>query len=177
MKNYKVGSNQFKKRTKKDIGAYMIGFLYVMVLMFFLYDLNLILKPTPIEASESQPVAIIVESKQVVVQVATPAATLDPVVTGIQKEIKEVFGKHADKAFLVLSCENSSLNPNAINTAGNSPAGSRDVGVFQINEYWQGVNAKFLLDPSINIRIAHKIFTDNGNSFERWSCARKLGIN
>ena len=94
----------------------------------------------------------------------------------IRGYIKEVFGKDADKAFKVLSCENAKLNPKAVNTAGNVPAGSRDIGVFQINEYWQGVNAKFLFEPKINVMIAHKIFTDNGHSFERWTCGRKLGV-
>lgn len=94
----------------------------------------------------------------------------------VKELIEEVFGKHADKAFKVLSCENASLNPKAINTAGNTPKGSRDMGVFQINEYWQGVNGKFLLDPELNVRIAWKIYKDNGYSFERWTCGRKLGI-
>lgn len=94
----------------------------------------------------------------------------------IRAYIKEVFGRDADKAFMVLSCENSSLDPHAVNTAGNKPEGSRDTGVFQINEYWQKVQYRFLLNWKINIQIAHQIYTDNGNSFERWTCGRKLGI-
>lgn len=95
----------------------------------------------------------------------------------IRKEIREVFGDHADKAFAVLSCENGSLNPDAVNTAGNSPEGSRDVGIFQINEYWQGVsNINFLKDPSINIRMAWNIFRRDGYSFKLWTCGRKLGV-
>lgn len=93
----------------------------------------------------------------------------------IDDEIREVFGKDADKAFLLLSCENSTHNPDAVNTAGNYPEGSRDIGVFQINEYWQGVNGRFLFNPSINIRIAHDIFKANGD-FHLWTCGRKLGI-
>lgn len=99
--------------------------------------------------------------------------------TPTQKEIigyiREVFGDDAAKAFKLLSCENSSLNPSAVNTAGNTPKGSRDVGVFQINEYWQKVQYKFLLNWKVNIEIAHQIYTDNG-SFDRWTCGRKLGI-
>ncbi len=94
----------------------------------------------------------------------------------ITEEIDHVFGSDAPKAYQLLSCENHSLNPNAVNTAGNFPVGSRDIGVFQINEYWQKVNAKFLFDPTINIEIAHKIYTDSGNSFKLWSCAKKVGL-
>lgn len=88
----------------------------------------------------------------------------------ISDYIKEVFGKDADRAFKLLECENRSLNPNAVNTAGNTPAGSRDIGVFQINEYWQGVNGKFLFNPKINVQIAYQIFKDSGYSFKMWAC-------
>lgn len=94
----------------------------------------------------------------------------------IRAYIKEVFGENAGDAFKLLSCENSSLNPKAVNTAGNEPVGSRDTGVFQINEYWQKVQYKFLLNWKINVQIAHQIYTENGNSFERWTCGRKLGV-
>jgi hypothetical protein len=90
--------------------------------------------------------------------------------------IHEVFGKDADKAFLVLSCENKRLSPNAVNTAGNYPVGSRDIGVFQINEHWQAVQGKFLFNWKINIEIAHQLYVENGNSFKLWTCGRNYGI-
>ncbi len=104
-----------------------------------------------------------------------------PVVSGtphnaIRDEIDQVFGSDAPKAYKLLSCENSSLNPNAVNTAGNYPVGSRDIGIFQVNEFWQKVNAKFLFDPTINIQIAHKIYTDSGNNFSMWSCGKRMKI-
>lgn len=94
----------------------------------------------------------------------------------IDAEIKRVFGEDYDKAKKVLSCENSSLNPSAVNTAGNVPAGSRDIGVFQINEYWQATQGKFLFNWKINIQIAHQLFTENGKQFNLWTCGRKLGV-
>ena len=94
----------------------------------------------------------------------------------IRELVKEVFGKHADKAFKVLSCENASLNPKAINTAGNTPKGSRDIGIFQISEYWQEANAKFLFDPRTNVTIAWQIYKDSGYTFKMWSCGKRLGI-
>jgi len=108
---------------------------------------------------------------------STSAAILPtPTPNPIENDIQQIFGDDAPKAFKLLSCENHSLNPNAVNTAGNYPAGSRDIGVFQINEFWQKVNAKFLFNPDINIRIAHQIYQDSGNSFRMWTCGRRLGI-
>lgn len=108
-----------------------------------------------------------------VLPTATP--TPDPK-QEIRDYVKEVFGKDADKAFKVLSCENNALNPKAVNTAGNFPEGSRDIGIFQINEYWQDVNPKFLFNWKTNIHLAHQIYTDSGNSFHLWTCGRKLGV-
>lgn len=93
----------------------------------------------------------------------------------VEDEIRLVFGEHADDALKVLKCENASLNPKAKND--NRPIGGKgfDVGIFQINDHWQGVsNHRFLEDPSINIRIAWNIYKTNGYSFERWTCGRKL---
>lgn len=94
----------------------------------------------------------------------------------IEAYIKEVFGEDADKAFLVTGCENKALNPNAVNTAGNFPIGSRDIGVFQINEYWQRTQGKFLFNWKVNVEIAHQLFEENGKSFHLWTCGRKLGV-
>jgi len=92
--------------------------------------------------------------------------------------IQEVFGKEAPKAFrLLIECgKNASLNPDAVNTAGNFPVGSRDIGVFQINEHWQKVQGKFLFNWKINVEIAHQLYVENGNSFKLWTGGRKCGI-
>ncbi len=90
--------------------------------------------------------------------------------------INEVFGSHADTAFKLLKCENGRLNSSAVNTAGNFPVGSRDIGVFQINEYWQKTQGKFLFNWKVNVEIAHQLYAENGNSFKLWSCGKALGI-
>lgn len=92
----------------------------------------------------------------------------------IRAYIKEVFGTDSDKAFKLLQCENASLKPDRVNTAGNFPEGSRDIGVFQINEYWQKVPAKFLFNWKINVQIAHQLYTENG--FKQWACAKRMGV-
>lgn len=120
------------------------------------------------------------EKKERVVYISpTPTPEVIKSPTTEQKQIvgyiRQVFGKDSSRAFQLLSCENSSFNPNAVNTAGNSPQGSKDIGVFQINEFWQAVQGKFLFNWRTNVEIAHDIYVQNGN-FGVWTCGRKLGI-
>ena len=169
------GSNQYRSKTR-ILGLKPKAFRDVCVILVIM----LIVAYVGYNARELQKqLAMIVPIPFASTVYAEEPAELD-VQTDEQREIvayiKEVFGKDADKAFKLLSCENSSLNPRAVNTAGNTPAGSRDTGVFQINEYWQKVQYKFLLNYKVNIEIAHQIYTENGNTFERWTCGRKFGI-
>ena len=107
----------------------------------------------------------------------------------IEKEIKEVFGEHFDKAMLLLKgdgkegacAENRSLNPNSLNDNTWWGGTGKDYGVFQINDYWQGIRhegkaEQFLFDPHINIRIAWRIYEDSGYSFHLWTCGKVYGI-
>ncbi|MBU4154493.1 MAG: hypothetical protein KKD63_16605 [Proteobacteria bacterium] len=95
----------------------------------------------------------------------------------IDNYIQEVFGSNSDYANRILDCENHARNPKAVNTTGNTPTGSRDIGIFQINEYWQKTQGKFLLNWKINVEVAHQLYVENGNSFKLWSCAKKVGVN
>jgi hypothetical protein len=99
----------------------------------------------------------------------------------IEQEIKEVFGEHYSKAMLLLKgngkpgacAENRALNPEALNDNTKWGGVGKDWGVFQINDHWQGVrNTRFLKDPAINIRIAWRIYEDNGYSFKLWTCGK-----
>ena len=93
----------------------------------------------------------------------------------IENMIKDTFKEDSGKAFKLLGCENKRLNPNAINV-NKDERRSRDLGVFQINEYWQKTQGKFLLNPKINIAIAHQLFTENHKSFKLWTCGKRLSI-
>lgn len=91
--------------------------------------------------------------------------------------VKQVFGKDSDKALQLLSCENHALNPKAVNGWNNTPAGSLDKGLFQINNHWQKIdNDAFLFDYKVNTQLAYNIFSRDGYSFKLWTCGRKLGI-
>lgn len=102
--------------------------------------------------------------------------------------IREVFGKHADKAFLLLkgngagSCaENRTLDQNAKNRnwIKDKPGEywSTDWGIFQINDHFHPVEELNLrTDFKANIDYAWRMYKNNGYSFERWTCGRIYGI-
>ncbi len=98
----------------------------------------------------------------------------------VEDKIRAVFGEHAEKAIKLLTCENPNHNSRAVNY-NNDSRKTRDLGIFQINDYWQGIRHsgkadQFLFDPDINIQIAWILYRDSGYSFELWTCGRKMGI-
>lgn len=177
MKNL-LGSNQYQAKRR---GFQFKGYKEVTCIMLFLLPViyfghmavgqkkGNFVSPLPVEAST------IIQITPTPTTIPTPTRLVEPH-NAITEEITQVFGTDSPKAFKLLSCENSSLSTTAVNTAGNFPIGSRDIGVFQINEYWQKVNAKFLFNPDINIRIAYQIYKDDGDSFKLWTCGRRLGL-
>lgn len=92
--------------------------------------------------------------------------------------IREVFGKDADRALLLLigdgkhkTCrngENHNLNPEAVNINRN---GSEDYGVFQLNNAYHGGKENF--DWKLNIDKAYAIYERQG--FRPWTCSVILG--
>lgn len=190
---YKVGSNQYKKRHKKStleltwkqtIGASILSSIILLGILNAAF-------PTRILA-DSKIVSPIADATNFM-GVASPSAQLEEVSTSsavlidtptpttqyqdIKKDIFQVFGKDADKAMLLLSCENKGLNPTAINDNTKWGGVGQDIGIFQINNHWQGVSNKaFLEDPAINIRMAYNIYSRDGHSFKLWTCGRKFGI-
>jgi len=134
------------------------------------------------QARESQKAVGVLSSIKVYAQVITPTPTLvteenhTPEQEQIISYIKEVFGKDQDKAFKLLSCENKSLNPKAVNDNTTWGGVGRDWGIFQINDTWQAVQPKFLKNWKINIQIAKQLFDENGKKFNLWTCGRNFGI-
>lgn len=175
------GSNQYQTRHRSNWLLLTIMFLLGILLYLMLAGIF-----TPKDdkslARQAEAMTIIsplpsTASPSAVTATPTPSvAQAEPTGGEAAEIVREIFGEHADKAFAVLKCENSSLNPKAVNTAGNTPAGSRDIGVFQINEYWQGVHSKFLFDARTNITMAWQIYRDSGYSFKMWTCGRNLGL-
>jgi len=102
----------------------------------------------------------------------------------VEEYIKYVFGEDYPKAMLLLKgdgspnacAENRTLNPKALNDNTTWGGRGKDWGVFQINDSWQGVQSKFLLNYKINIQIAHQLFEENGKSFKLWTCGKVYEI-
>lgn len=180
MSKYKVGSNGYKKKSKKDVGAYMIGFLYIMVLMFAIYDINLFLNPSQSDASDINtvkvsPKAVPAEPKQVVVQVATPAATLTPVpspteLVEVVAEIAKTFEPEGKQVVVkAINCfySESGLRPNAVGQNKDSHH-SKDHGVAQLNDYWHKLTEAEKTEIEANVKKAYKIYKGRGNNFSAW---------
>jgi hypothetical protein len=66
--------------------------------------------------------------------------------------------------------ENPTLNPLATNQNNN---GSVDRGIFQINS----IHGRGELDYDYkeNVKFAHKLYTQSGNSFKPWTCGKLVG--
>lgn len=178
---YKVGSNQWKKKQRKDVGAYMIGFLYIMVTMFAIYDINLFINPTHSEASDTNtvkvsPIAAPAESKQVEeVKTASPAAILTPTpspteLVEVVAEIAKTFEPEGKQVVVrAINCfySESGLRPNAVGQNKDSHH-SKDHGVAQLNDYWHKLSEEEKTDIKANINKAYKIYKGRGNSFSAW---------
>ena len=182
------------KNENRQIAGWLIGTIVVCLVMaaigFYLNDKN----TTKIEAKGiSAPTASARPNsttqsenhEKTVVSSGLSEESISP----IEADIKSVFGKYYPQAMILLkgkpgdSCaENKSLNPNAVNDNTLWGGVGQDIGVFQINTKWQGVtNTAFLKDPAINIRMAWRIFVNQGYKFgvqptAGWTCGRYYGI-
>lgn len=185
MTNYRRGTNQYAKKGKKDIGAYMIAFIYLMSLMVLMYDISLHF-PTSIEASEniSAPVGITqtadpAESQQVVeTKVSTPAeipSDPTPTQTEIESYIKTIFGRDAKTAIAVSRNECGPTNKNYPSCQFHT-AHENSIGLFQINLMSQYAKVHYdrvpgetleekiewLKDPHNNVLMAYWIYSHSG---------------
>lgn len=176
-----------EKRLRKGIrkGFGKIDIAYTILFFSFLFTAGIAYKQHPVQfplAHADTVVYISPLARLEVTPTATPTLpTPTPQYDSQQQQIigyiKSTFGEYTERAMQLLSCENSSLNPVAINTAGNYPVGSEDIGVFQINNYWNDIgNVDLLEDPQVNVAVAWKKFKDSGYSFNQWTCGRELGI-
>lgn len=76
-------------------------------------------------------------------------------------------------AWAVAKAENSAFEVNHVNTKGNTPAGSRDRGIFQINDFWHDeVTDACAFDPVCNILAAYKI-SSGGKDWSQWTSYSK----
>lgn len=172
----KKGSNQYRSKYKKDVGAYMIGFLYLMILMLALHDFSIILKPSNSDASESVNVItspLADPAKSMAVVAYTPPATPTPTPTELEEivaYITRVFEPEG-KAVVVraINCfySESGLRSHAVGH-NNDSVKSSDHGVAQLNDYWHKLTEAEKTSYKANIDRAYKIYKGRGNSFSAW---------
>ena len=82
-------------------------------------------------------------------------------ILSIEDEICAVFGDACAEAIAVARCE-SGLDPNAANPDSSAR------GLFQIMASVHGVRAKWLFNPSVNIRVAKQLYDEQG--WNPWIC-------
>jgi len=109
--------------------------------------------------------------------VALPSPTTAPIPTDIVGYINYKFGEYADDAFKVLSCENKTLNPKAINNNMEWGGVGIDRGYWQINNvYHPHVSDWCASDVKCSTDYAYRMWLNDGRSFKRWTCGRYLKI-
>jgi hypothetical protein len=92
--------------------------------------------------------------------------------------VKYFPAEHVDDAVKVSQCENRSRTAETISLPNRDQWGSRDYGLFQLNDHWQGNrvggDVQQFLDPEINVRVASEIFRDSGYSWALWTCRKVI---
>lgn len=179
MSKYKVGSNQYRKTIKDNFKPKMALLCFSIIMVGF-YDLNITFNPSQSDASDINtvkvsPIAVPAEPKQVVVQVATPAATLTPVpspteLVEVVAEIAKTFEPEGKQVVVkAINCfySESGLRPNAVGQNKDSHH-SKDHGVAQLNDYWHKLTPEEKTEIQANIQKAYKIYKGRGNSFSAW---------
>lgn len=93
----------------------------------------------------------------------------------VKAGIVRVFGESAENALCIAKNE-SGFRPDAQNSWGNTPAGSVDRGVFQLNSHWQSqIPDSEAYDARANIAHAKRIF-DAWGGWEAWSAQHKCNL-
>lgn len=153
---------QFRSSYIKRLTPVIVFSITVAMSLYFQStQSNELISPLPKErlielarASEITPTPTV--TPEIVVLSPTPTpAPIKTEKTEIEEKISEVFGKDGDLAIRIAKCE-SSLNPRAKNKDSSAR------GLFQIMQSWHKIDEKWLLDPDINIKVAKKLFDEQG---------------
>lgn len=167
----RVGTNQYKIKKHKPVGYYLLGFVFVMDLLAFLYLNSLpttILNPS-VEAASTHEMTSSSASVIPITQQLQPTPTpseLEDIVSYITR-VFEPEGK--DVVVRAINCfySESGLRENAVgyNTDIHQ---SIDYGVAQLNGYWQNLTSEEKTNYKANIDKAYEIYKGRGNNFEAW---------
>ena len=153
----------------KDFKKIFIGLIVIPGLVFFYGSAHPVQSPVKMD---------VVSASDVIEVLPTPTAT--PIPTDIVGYINYKFGADAPKAFLLLqgngagSCaENRHLNPEALNDNTTWGGVGRDRGYWQINDkFHPSVSDACAKDVKCSTDYAFRMFTNDHNSFVRWTCGK-----
>jgi hypothetical protein len=140
--------------------VFMIGYAFMMTSNTF-----------TVEAKVSEPIEEIVVEDVLNIP-ASPTVSVEQQIRNIAKEHNF---KWTDYLIRLAKCENRTLNPKVINDKGNTPAGSIDRGIFQINDYWHSeISDECAYSVRCSTEFAIRMIND-GRQHE-WVC-NKIVLN
>lgn len=179
--NYKVGSNQYVKKSKQ-VNTYRGGMslLAFAIIIVGFYDLQLAFHPSKVSAAnksvaEAPLYPLASESANLVAQPEeteiTPTPTeLESVVAYIARKF-EPEGKAVVVRAINCFYSESGLRPTAVGQNKDSHK-SKDHGVAQLNDYWHKLTPEMKTDIKANIDKAYEIYKgrsrNGGNGFSAW---------
>ena len=145
-----------------------IKLTYFLVFIFFMavaltsvcYAITSESPTMPLEAPVSPPSAKVVQSDPV------------PIPLTVEEQIRAIAEEHnfewPDYLVRLSECE-ASLQVDALNIEGNYPVGSRDRGLYQINDYW---HSEVSDEVAFDIRLSTEwtMWMINSGNQKQWSC-------
>jgi len=140
-------------------------------------------KNTPVEAIKVEP--IVADSATSPQPEVKPEVKPEDVTDGVWEQ-KDLVARYFPKSELInalriMSKENGSADPERVSVPNKDKWKSRDYGLFQLNDHWQGNrvggDVEQFKNPETNVKIAYNIWSESGNSWRLWSTAKKLGLN
>jgi len=155
-------------QTKSVLGFLRVNFIFITLMASFSFYRHL---NTPSELLNPFISINEVQAKEVIVEPTPEPSKCLAIENEIEQYICEVFGDEYENAMSVLSCENKTLNPNAINDQNSN--GSIDVGIFQINSI-HGFTVEEMKDWKANVDFAYKLMKRDG--WSAWACSHKIGV-
>lgn len=129
----------------------------------------------------SQKVVTVEQPAPIVAEPIKPAVEKTPEIHDGVWEWRDLIAKYFPKeqqqnALRIMSKENGAGDPKRVSAPNKN--GSRDYGLFQLNDKAQGKRVGYDLeqfkDPETNVRIAYQIWSEQG--WRPWSTAKKLGL-
>ena len=149
--------------------------IYIIIILAHVFMFGAILK------NWMSTKTVIVLANEIPTPTPTPTPNPKPIFKNeIEEYIFDKFGRDYEKAMLLLKgndkCggENASLDQKAVNI---NKDGSKDYGIFQINDYYHPVY-KLDLDEDwkANIDYAYRMYVNDDRTFKRWTAGRCIGI-